>query len=354
MEFRRAHAPLAAVLVLAFAAPAGAAISFKQVSSTSLPDGVIMRDVRWAGPSEVYVSTGKRGVTRTRVDTTVGARKVLPGADSGGFPVSGLVAAGTNHLFVASEMGPYGWMPLDGKTRAIGQRALLVITDIDAHGDRAALLGADTGTVQGLARDGAIAWAGSLSKGMADLRPLMKGRSNPGGKDMARCSVLQTGAIRFMPDGSLVVAPGVEPGIYRYNAAGKLMQTWDTRPLGIVDDCAMPDTELHLLARDFNERIKWYASRVILDEILPLSGGPALLLRRVEKGVTKWDVVRLASGAGGKPERVALPVTVPSPRAHVRGDVRGNQLVLLVFDDPLPGQQPVAPPRLVVLSIAGQ
>ena len=201
-------------------------------------------------------------MTRTRVDTTAGARKVLPGADGGGFPISGLVAAGTNHLFVASEMGPYGWMPLDSKTPTIGRKALLVITDIDARGDRVGRLSVE--------RD-------------ADLRPVMKRRSHPGGKDMARCGVLQTGAIRFMPDGSLVVAPGVEPGIYRYSADGKLMQTWDTRPLGIVDDCAMPDKELHLLARDFGERIKWYASRVIVDDILPLSSGPALLLRRVRR-----------------------------------------------------------------------
>ena len=70
--------------------------------------------------------------------------------------------------------------------------------------------------------------------------------------------------------------------------------------------------------------------------------------------MTKWDMVRLANGAGGKAERVALPVTVPSPRGHVRGDILGKQLVLLVFDDPLPEQHPVAPPRLVVLSIGGQ
>lgn len=352
MEFRRVQA-LLLLFAVAFAAPVAAAISFQTVSSTSLPDGVIARDVRWAGPSEVYVSTGKRGVVRTRVDSTAHVTTAVPGADHGGFPISGLVAVGTNHLFVASEMGPFGWIPLAGTSRKVGQKGLLAITDIDARGDTAAVLGADSGPVQGLARNGAIAWTGSLSKGMVDMRPLMKGRSSPGGKDMARCSVLQTGAIRFMPDGSLIVAPGVEPGIYRYSSTGKLMQTWDTRALGIVDDCSMPDSELHLLARDFGERIKWYASRVILDDILPLPTGPALLLRRVEKGVTKWDIVKLANG-GGKAEHVTLPVTIPTPRGHVRGDVRGNKLVLLVFEDPLPGQKAVAPPRLVVLSIGGQ
>jgi hypothetical protein len=106
------------------------------------------------------------------------------------------------------------------------------------------------------------------------------------------------------------------------------------------------------VARDFGQRIGWYASRVIVDDILPLRSGPALLLRRVEKGVTKWDIVTLPFR--GKSERVALPITLPNPRAHARGDVRGDQLVVLAFEDALPGQKAVVPPRLYVLSIGGQ
>jgi len=351
MKLSRKH-PLLLLGLLALAAPAAAAISLRVISSTPLPDGVIARDVRWAGPSEVYVSTGKEGVIRTRVDSTVRGTKVMPGGEQGGFVISGLVAVGKNHVFVASPMGAVGWIPLTGGARKLGQKGLLSVMDIDARADTAAVLGADSGPIQGLARDGTIAWIGSLSKNMSDMRPLMKGRAKPGGKDMARCSILETGAIRFMQDGSLVVVPGSEPGVYRYSTSGKLLQTWDTEPLGIVDDCWISEKELLLVARDFGRRIDWYASRVILDEILPFRAGPAFLLRRVEKGVTKWDVVTLPYR--GESQRVALPINMPTPRAHVRGDIRGDQLVLLVFDDPLPGQKPVAPPRLVVLSIGGQ
>lgn len=347
--------PIALILLMiaavVFAGPAGAGLSFRAVSTTALPDGVVARDVRWAGASEVYVSTGKEGVVRTRVDTTARGTPVMPSSERE-FVLSGLVAVGQNHVVAGSPMGAVGWIPLTGRARTVGQKGLLAVMDIDARADSAAILGADGGPVQGLARDGTIAWVGSLSKNMSDLRPLMKGRSKPGGKDMARCSILETGAIRYMPDGSLIVVPGVEPGVHRYSASGKLMQTWDTEPLGIVDDCWIAESDLMLIARDFGERIKWYASRVILDEILPLPGGPALLLRRVEKGVTKWDVVTLPYR--GKSERVALPLTLPTPRGHVRGDIRGNQLVLLAFDDPLPGHKPVSPPRLVVLTIGGQ
>ena len=341
------------LFLAALALPSHAAISMRVVSSAPLSGDVIARDVRWAGPGEVYVSLGKLGAIRTRVDSTVHFTPVMPGGDRGGFPITGRIAAAQKHLVVASPLGGVGWIPLStAGARPIGHRPLLAVMDIDARGDNVAVLGADSGNVQGLARDGTIAWTGSLSKSMKDMRPLMKGRSRPGGKDMARCSILQTGAIRFMPDGSLIVVPGVEPGVFRYDAAGKLVQTWDSDPLGIIDDCWINDNELQLLARDFGKRIDWLATKVMVDDILPLPGGPALLLRRVERGVTRWDLVRLLYN--GKMERMALPLTMPHPRAHVRGDVRGNQLVLLAFEDPLPGRKPLAPPRLVVLSITGQ
>ncbi len=336
---------------LAIAGPAAGAMSLRHVKSVSLPETMITRDVRWASASEVYVSEGKRGVVRIPLDSPSHGASVLPGGDRGGFPVSGRIAVGHKHLVVAASLGVVGWIPLDGTAQKIRYRALLTVMDIDAHGDTAAVLGADRGDLLGLARDGTIAWIGSLSKGLSSMRPLMKGRSDPGGKDMARCSIFETGAIRFMTDGSLVVVPGVEPGIYRYSPSGKLMQTWDTEPLGIVDNCSIDDDELHLLARDFARRNEWFASRILLDDILPLPSGPGLLLRRVENGVTKWDLVVLRYGKG-KPERIPVPLMMPTPRAHVRGDVRGNRIVLLAFDDALPGGNPVGPPRLVVFSFA--
>lgn len=343
---------LLTTLVMTFAAQA--AMTFRVVSATPLPDGVIARDVRWASDSEVYIGSGKRGVVRTRVDATQHANSVVAGAERGGAPtvIAGRVGVAQNHIFFASGMGIMGWSPLAGSSRKVEQKGLVALMDIDARGDTAAILGADSGPVQGLERAGTILWFGSLSKNLADMRPIMKGRSKPGGKDMARCSILETGALRYMPDGSLVVIPGVEPGVYRYDAKGKLLQTWDTDPLGIVDDCWIPEKELMLVARDFGERIKWYASRVTLDEILPTANGPAVVLRRVEKGVTKWDLVTLPYK--GQSQRVTLPVTMPTPRAHVRGDIRGNRLVLLMWDDPLPGQKAVAPPKLVVMSLDGK
>jgi hypothetical protein len=228
----------------------------------------------------------------------------------------------------------------------------LTVVDVDARGDRVALLGADRGDVKGLSRDGVIAWTATFSGALRDMHPLMTGRAKPGGKDIARCSFLLNGGIRFMRDGSIVVAPGAEPGIFEYDENGKLTHTWDTAQFGMLDDCAIDDQFQREIAADFQLRTDWLARRVILDEILPLRNGPALVLRRVENGVTRWEVVTLPRN--GRPEHAFLPVTLASPRAHVRGDVRGDRLVLLLWDNPLRGKAAFAPQEIIVFSIEGQ
>lgn len=342
---------LAVLLAILLAAvEAWPEISLRVESEASIADQEIARDVRWASPTEVYVSLGKHGVIKAAVDDLSRRSVVMPPADRGGFVVSGRVAVGRDHLVVASPIGGIGWIPLDvSRTRKVAEKGLLSVMDVDAQGDRVVILGADSGSVQGLDREGTIAWVGSLSKGLSDLRPLTKGRAKPGGKDMARCSFLETGAVSFMPDDSVLVLPGTEPGLYRYDRTGRLQYAWDTDGLGIVDDCDIAQDELSLLARDFAKRIEWMSARVIVDDLLAFDNEPALLLRRVEKGVAKWDLVTLP--ASGKGERVAVPVTLSTPRGHVRGDVLGDRIVLLVFEDPLPGQKPISPPRIVVLSV---
>lgn len=337
------------LVTVGYVSSATADLSLRVVRTAPLAEGVIASDVRWAGPSEVYVSLGPKGVIRTPLDTTARPVTVMPPATEGGFTVAARLAATPKHLIVGSAFGGFAWMPVGTPSASFKEKGLLTVADVDARSDTMAVLGADSGDVTGLARDGTIAWVGSLSKNLSDMRPLMRGRSQPGGKDMARCGFLETGAIRYMSDGSLVVLPGTEPGMYRYSASGKLMQTWDTAPLGIVDDCSVAQDQLELLARDFGRRLDWLAARVVVDDILPLPEGPALVLRRVEGGATKWDLVTMPFR--GKPQRITLPVNMPHPRGHARGDVRGDQLVLLTFEQPLPRQKALAPPRLHLLSI---
>jgi hypothetical protein len=110
---KRAHVfavVLAALFPISSASPADT--SFRAIRTTSLPEGVRARDVRWAGPNEVYIGTGKGGVLKTSIDSPETADAVMPSADKGGFAVSGRIAVGQNVLFVGSPFGAMGWIPL--------------------------------------------------------------------------------------------------------------------------------------------------------------------------------------------------------------------------------------------------
>lgn len=326
-------------------------ISLKVVESASLSGQPIVRDIRWADASHVYLGMGKNGVIRVPLDLSSQTIVVPPSGPRGAIPMAGRIAVGGRHLVFASPFGGFGWIPTAGHAGGdLPFHPLRSISDVDARGDRVVVLGADNGPVQGLARDGAIVWIGSLSEGMKDRRPLMIGRAKPGGKDVARCGFLEAGEIRFMRDGSIVVVPGAEPGIYHYDADGRLLQTWETAPLGIIDDCDLAEDHRSLLARDFDARSRWLASRPILDDIVPLRNGPALIIRHVAEEVSAWDLVVL--GAAGKHQRIPLPLKMTGSRAHVRADIAGDRLVVLLFEDSFP--KPPQPQRVVLMSIEGQ
>ncbi len=325
-------------------------VALRVLSDVELATSPLPLDVRWAGPGEVYLSLGQHGVVRAASNGASRSLMIEPAA-KGGFPLPSHIAAGADFLAVAAPFGTFGVVGHErGSPQKIAPGEYGVIVDIDARHDRVALLGAERGNEQGLARDGAIAWAGSVSGSVSELKTILKGRSDPGGKDIARCGFLRNGAIRFMRDGSVVVFSGVEAGVYRYDTGGKLVQTWMLDELGVLDHCAMNDQQLALMARDFEQRTMWMASQRIVDDILPMAEGPGILLRYVIKGTTKWDLVILPID-GSKSERITLPVEVHSPRGRLRGDILKDRIVLLAIDYPLPRQKPDVQPRLVVLSV---
>jgi hypothetical protein len=293
-------------------------------------------DVRWESEGSLLVAAARGGVRRiTPEGAELGVVSEYPASRIG--QGDGFILAGT----------PLALSCIPAKSCAANPvREFASLVDVDAADDRIAFLGAARGDEQGLASDGVIAWSGPRS---TELKPLMRGRTSPGGKDMARCGILELGAIRVLEGGSTLVYPGIEPGLYQYAADGKLLRAWQTDSLGIVDDCSMTDEEVALLARDFARRTEWFAARTIVEDVLPLDRGPALLLRHVRGGKTFWELAILSDS--GAPRRLALPLSFPTPRAHARADVRGDRVALVAADMPLPGRKPGAAARVIVFKL---
>ncbi|MGN6183122.1 MAG: hypothetical protein ACTHQM_05650 [Thermoanaerobaculia bacterium] len=333
------------VILIALAADVRAASAWKIQREVTLavPSGVA-QDVRWASDTQLFVAEGSNGVTVRRVETPekVESFAIAP-SKQGGFFFASRLAASPSFVAVASPVVALSWRARSVNAPLHQSVPAAMTIDIDIYGDTLAILGGETDQ-QGGTPDGILS-IGTLSKSLADRRIVMEGPTGKAGKELVRCHFFEPGAIRFLPDGSLVVAPGLMPGVFQYSAAGKLLRTWQTDSLDVLNECRVSDEQMIEMAADFAKRTEWVNRTTIIDDILPFADGPALLLRTVRNNTTSWDVAYLR--ANGSITREPLPIRSPSPRAHLRGDVRGDRIALLVFDYELPGNAPLSP-RLIL------
>jgi len=255
------------------------------------------------------------------------------------------IGSSQDFLAGAPEAFAVGWKRLPNGV--LETAPFEVVADLDVWRDRMVVLGARKDDRQRFAPDGAIAWVGSLSKGFRDLKVVRTSIFGPGAMgSMDACGSFEMSGARFLPDGRFVVVPGSEPGIFLYDAAGKLLRTWETGPLGIDTDCRMKEEQRLNLLADLPARVAWLNQRQTLDEIIPFSHGFGLAVRSFSNGVTRWRLVVLSED--GKVSSLDLPFSCPSTTGRLRADVRGDRIAFLVTaDDPASP----APRRLVLTTL---
>ncbi|MFY9823209.1 MAG: hypothetical protein WAM82_17635 [Thermoanaerobaculia bacterium] len=304
-------------------------------------------DVRWASDHSVVLALIRSGVVEYSLDGKTPPKQLIPGDNApGGFSHSQDVAISSQYLAAGAWIKSITWRTLDSEARK--EEAFECIDDLDVGGSRFALVGARRDAQGKFSPDGAIAWIGSLDKDLTDLKPLLFDAGGPGAPTMGACCSFFLGATRFLADGSLVVVPGVQPGIYHFDSKGKLLQTLDTVVLGIDTDCAAIGKQLaSTLARDSSSLMAWENERRIVDDVLPLPSGPGLLIRGVQQGQLRWALKVLhPDGSVGVYD---VPVKAPNLFAHLKGDFRQGRLVLLLWANP-PVRNPdlIPPPHLLI------
>jgi hypothetical protein len=309
-------------------------------------------DVRWASDHSVVLALRKGGVVEYNLDGKSKPKQMIPGGGApGGFWESHHVALSSQYLVAGAWLFAMTWRPLDSAVRK--EEAFDSIHDLDVHQNRVAVVGARRNAQGDYSPDGAIAWIGSLDKNLSDLKPLIFDAKGSGAPTMGACATFLLGSTRFLSDGSLLVVPGVQPGISRFDLQGKLLQTLDTVALGIDTDCGGIGKELaSTMARDVPSRLAWINERRIVDDVLPLAAGPGLLIRSVKKGEVGWVLKVLhADGSLGIYD---VPVHAQNAFSHLKGDVRQGRLVLLLWGHP-PDRNPdhMPLPHLLVLSPPG-
>jgi len=154
--------------------------------------------------------------------------------------------------------------------------------------------------------------------------------------------------VRFFPDGRFAFASSVEPGVALFDAQRHLIRTWRTEGLGYEDRCTVTPEQSQVFGGDLVGRLRWINRRQLLDEMLTLPDGVLLIIRTPRPKGTAWRAVLLPFD--GEPVGVEIPLSSPSPYAHVRADVRNNRIVFLVDDSP-PEDVPRVPGRVVIARI---
>ena len=337
-------APLLGALALlacasAWSDPAAPPPALRILSSESVPANAkdYPTDVRFASDDSVYVSRFWSGVFEVALDghATV-RRKAMPSPDElkirYGYQSLG---ASPTHMAAASSFYFMGWQPLtpeaEEKTESrLHKYKVPTLSDLDVGGDRLIFLGITKGYPY--APEGAIVWTGTFGQGLKDLRPIVFDKTGPGAHAFSNCGGREVGAVRVLSDGSMLAVPGSQPGIHLLRSDGMLVRSWESAAFGLDLDCSsMSSDYAALLARDEKARISWMNQHRIVDDILPLPHGDAgLLIRSFSGGRVSWDLAVLHPD--GQTESYLLPLTGESPYARIRGDVRGNRVVLLLGD----------------------
>lgn len=340
----RRAAALATLTVFALTARAA---DWKVARSKQLPAELRWaQDARWSSESAALLTAGKNGVFEWNFSAP--PRRIVAGGGSDGFWFSSRLAASAKHMIVAAPLNGLMWW--DRTTnRKVTEKAFSILMDVDIHGDRVAILGADYDEKGRFAPEGAIVWTGTLRDRAVRFDPLILGKAGPGAKSMNQCHYLELGAIRFSRDGHLFVIPGIEPGLFEYDTNGRLLRTWATDGLGIVDRCSLNEQQWLSMSAHPEPRRRWLAARRTVDEMVVLPTGPALLVRSVatSKGVT-WDLLEFIENQRTRTTR--LPITSKSSQSHLRADAdaKGRLLVLRLEYGEL--DEPAAePPTLYVL-----
>lgn len=338
-------APAAALLAVGGLSLGASQGGMRVLSDRSLPNSLgRVGDLRWATSDALYLAAGKNGGLRLQFEPNWGKQEVLvPTGRS--LWVAARIGASAQYVAVAAPAHTVSWLKLStGELRAV---PLYSVVDLDVFEGRLVVLGTQKDESERYAPDGAMAWVGSLDKDLSDLKPVHYSLSGPGSRGMAACGAFETGAVRFLKDGSFVVVPGVEPGIFLYDRNGKLLRTWETQKIGLDAECGLTDEQMYLLSASLEPRAVWINQRRTLDDVVALPQGAGLLVRQAQKGATVWDFHVLQRDGTVTSSR--LPFRLPSPHWHLRADVRGDRIAFLLMEYSLSSQP--STPRLILTTL---
>lgn len=313
-------------------------------------------DIRWDDDGHVLVAGIRDGTFRVPVapsDRTPLERVYPPLPQAGALASQVYLGASSQYLVTAAPAHMVSWISRapSALRPIVTDNGFDSINDIDVLGDRVLVLGLRRDSKGTIAADGAVAWTARLGEKLTDLRTVQVSSSGPGARGMDWCTDMQMGKVRFLADGSFVVVPGAEPGVFVRDASGKLTRTVPAELVGFDAGCPLSEQEMLRLSVDVRGRYRWLNQQRALDEVLALPGGGiGFLIRSRSQEKTAWSLTVLSPA--GRMTTYQVPVTSPSEYARLAGDARGNRIAFLLDLD-LPDRPTTGSGQVIVVELPG-
>lgn len=298
------------------------------LESHALPDPLRSAvDVRIMGKNVVAMATLQTGAYRYGIEDGDLERLVAKGNSGDQTAIPYMVGVGEGVVFVGSRLFQITWTPSHG--RGIPRSNYFeAMVDLDASGREVLVFGLTKDESGRYGAENASAWRGEVDPALESLtlRPVLF--VDEGGIDRINdCGLLDVSVARFLPNGNALIVPGLEQGVLELDPNGLLVRSWQAEMVGIDNHCPPDETVRRRISADAAMRQKLRNERRMVDEILPLHGGPALLIRARYGGETRWRLVQLEPG--GIKHSCELPFTAKHDGVHLRGDVQGDLWVLV-------------------------
>jgi len=316
--------------------------------------------VRWASDETVYLARAHHGVAEVALDENLTRRRQpIPDRETLGIRFAGVerLAVSPEYIAISSLTADFAFRPRlasPAGTYKLTKLRLWSVYALDLHGNRLLMLGDPTPRASASWSDtsAGIAWIGPISDHPErDLQPFLADATGAPPESLFHCSTLGLGAARFLADGSYVVVPGFQEGVFVYSPAGVLLHSWKNAAVGLdAPDCAsMERKQEDLFAGSYKARFEFLNQHRVLEEILPLEAGPGLLIRSVSGDAVHWTLTVLH---GDQVTSYPVPVTGSLPFDRLRADVRGNRIVFLRTWFGFDRGQGLRPGRLYVAELA--
>ncbi len=337
------------LLVLFYAALLGAAAPAKEQGGEAPRLEVLGRypvpemderimDVQWAGKDSIYLGLFDRGVVEVELREGVPEIDHLfvtrPEPQPVGLPV--IVRFGVSDDWIVAACNRFAWARRSsggGSAVPSVQRAINGSFDFAVDGTTVVLWGRPDKTHWQEAKGGLL-WRADLSRGLDTWEVLYENDEVAADPDLISENFAARGSVEILDDGDVVLAPNaprVLPTVLRFSSTGRLKETWTAEEIWndgkgeILDDGKEAFWAEHrpLSGEDFG----WFLNtRRIVEAVLGLPEGPAIVVREPEGGRTRWRLAVLSPEV----RWYDIPVKNVSSAAQLRGDADDEGRIVIV------------------------